>query len=66
MSYIQMRTVPGLFIGRRTVICAAPPLADDGSAYRCGACESPILPASDPAELRDVLVRCGCGELNQL
>ena len=67
MSYIQMRTVPGLFIGRRTLICAEPtqPGAED-TGYRCGACEATILPASDPDALRDVVVKCGCGEINQL
>ena len=67
MSFIQMRTVPGLFIGRRTVLNAQPPGADaDQTSYRCGACGSVILTAADPAELRDVVVKCGCGEINQL
>jgi hypothetical protein len=67
MSYIQMRTVPGLFIGRRTLICAeAPPPGAEETGYRCGACHRTILTATDPAALRDVVVRCGCGEINQL
>ena len=67
MSFIQMRTVPGLFIGRRTLICAEPPAAGaQHDGYRCGACDSVIHAAADPAELRDVVVRCGCGEINQL
>ena len=67
MSFIQMRTVPGLFIGRRTLICAEPPAPDvEDSGYRCGACESVIHAAADPADLRDVVVKCGCGEINQL
>jgi hypothetical protein len=65
MSYIQMRTVPGLFIGRRTVVLAKLPIDDEGG-YRCGACESAIHPAADPAEMRDVVVRCSCGEINQV
>ena len=67
MSFIQMRTVPGLFIGRRTVL-SAQPLRDDAdqTGYRCGACDSVILTTADPAELRDVVVKCGCGEINQL
>lgn len=66
MSFIQMRIVPGLFIGRRTLICAeaSPDVEADG--YRCGACESIIHAATDPAELRDVVVKCGCGEFNQV
>lgn len=67
MSFIQMRTVPGLFIGRRTLICAEPPQGDAaGTGYRCGACNSVILAADDPEALRDVVVKCGCGEINQL
>lgn len=67
MSFIQMRTVPGLFVGRRTLICAEPPAPGAGdNGYRCGACDSVILAAADPAELRDVVVKCGCGEFNQL
>ena len=66
MSYIQMRTFPGLFIGRRSVVVAQ--LCDEGEAggYRCGACERLIHRTCDPAELRDVVVRCSCGEVNQL
>lgn len=67
MSFIQMRTVPGLFIGRRTLICAEPPAAGAESAgYRCGACDNVIHAAVDPSELKDVVVKCGCGEVNQL
>jgi hypothetical protein len=66
MSFIQMRIVPGLFIGRRTLICAeaGPRLEEDG--YRCGACETVIHAAADPADLRDVVVKCACGEFNQV
>jgi hypothetical protein len=66
MSFIQMRTVPGLFIGRRTLICAEPPAGAEETGYRCGACDSVILADADPDKLRDVVVRCGCGEINQL
>jgi hypothetical protein len=67
MSFIQMRTVPGLFIGRRTLICAEPTAPGmEQTGYRCGACERAILPAGDPAALRDVVVKCSCGEINQL
>ena len=49
MSFIQMRTVPGLFIGRRTVIAAQTlePGSEQGG-YRCGACDGQILAATDP------------------
>jgi hypothetical protein len=65
MSFIQMRTVPGLFIGRRTLICAEPG-SDEADGYRCGACGSVIHSAADPEELRDVVVKCACGEFNQV
>lgn len=65
--FIQMRTVPGLFIGRRTVVSAEAINAEPGeTAYRCGACDSLIYKADEPAALRDVVVKCGCGEINQL
>ncbi len=66
MSFIQMRTVPGLFIGRRTLICAEQPAPGEETGYRCGACDRVILAAADPAALRDVVVRCECGEINQV
>ena len=66
MSFIQMRIVPGLFIGRRTLICAEAGPAPEQDGYRCGACESIIHAAADPADLRDVVVKCGCGEFNQV
>lgn len=66
MSFVQMRTVPGLFVGRRTLICANPSAAEGGTAYSCGACESVILTCTDVTELRDVVVKCDCGEINQL
>jgi hypothetical protein len=67
MSFIQMRTVPGLFIGRRTVLAAQPPAEGVNAAgYRCGACDEVILSGREPADLRDVVVKCGCGEINQL
>jgi len=66
MSFIQMRTVPGLFIGRRTLIAAQAMADGDEAGYRCGSCDSVILAPADPAELRDVVVKCGCGEINQI
>lgn len=67
MSFIQMRTVPGLFVGRRTLVCAEATQAAPGStAFRCGACESVILTARDREELLDIVVKCSCGEINQL
>ena len=67
MSFIQMRTVPGLFVGRRTLICAEAPVPGaEAEGYRCGACHSVVHAAADPSELRDVVVKCGCGEFNQI
>ena len=64
--FIEMRTVPGLFIGRRTLICAEPIGDAEDAGYRCGACGALIYAAADPAELRDVVVKCSCGEINQV
>jgi hypothetical protein len=72
MSYIQMRTVPGLFVGRRTLLeaqslTAEPATAEPGStAFRCGACDSLVATAPQPEQLRDVVVKCACGQFNQL
>ena len=48
------------------LICAEPPAGAEETGYRCGACDSVILADADPDKLRDVVVRCGCGEINQL
>jgi hypothetical protein len=67
MLAIPMRTVPGLFIGRRTLVCAEEVVCEPGSAtYHCGACEGVIFTAADRMALADVVVKCGCGEFNQL
>ena len=67
MSYVQMRTVPGLFIGRRTLMQAEAVVAEPGAtAFRCGACDSLVATAADPEQLRDVVVKCACGQFNQL
>lgn len=67
MSYVQMRTVPGLFIGRRTLIQAQATAALPGAtAFRCGACDSLVATAPNPEQLRDVVVQCTCGQFNQL
>jgi len=67
MSYVQMRTVPGLFIGRRTLIQAQATVAEPGAtAFRCGECDSLVATAPNPEQLRDVVVKCTCGEFNQL
>ena len=64
MTFVQMRTVPGLFVGRREIIRCVP--ADgDGAAYRCGACDRLMTPDGDQ-ELAHVVLKCECGELNQL
>ncbi|CAN7207752.1 hypothetical protein LJR225_000710 [Phenylobacterium sp. LjRoot225] len=66
MSFVQLRTVPGLFIGRRQVVQAASVQANPGeTSYRCGACDEVILTAVDGSDLSDVVVKCHCGEHNQ-
>ncbi len=63
---IELRTFPGLFVGRRTVLQAdETPRDADGSAFACGACGEELLRA-DRAFLADVVVKCRCGEFNQL
>jgi hypothetical protein len=64
---VPMRTFPGLFVGRRTVMMAQEVTEGaEGTHYRCGACDAVILAENDPAKLRDVVVKCRCGEFNQL
>lgn len=65
MSFVQLRTVPALFIGRRTVLQAAESIGAEGG-YRCGECETAILPEADGASLEHAVVKCSCGAINQL
>lgn len=66
MLAVQMRTFPGLFVGRRTLLSAdETPRDPAATAFVCGACEDEIARA-DRTYLRDVVVRCRCGEFNQL
>lgn len=62
---IELRTFPGLFVGRRTVLQAEEAPRDEGPAYACGACRQELVRA-DRAFFEDVVVRCRCGEFNQL
>lgn len=67
MLEVPMRTFPGLFVGRRTVLAAQEVTEGaEGTVYRCGACNDVILAETDQARLRDVVVKCRCGEFNQL
>jgi len=66
LAMIEMRTFPGLFVGRRTVLLAEEaPRDGEGSAFGCGACRAELIRA-DRAFLNDVVVKCRCGEFNQL
>lgn len=63
---IELRTFPGLFVGRRTVVTAdETPRTNGQPAWACGACGDELLRA-DRTYLDDVVVRCRCGEFNQL
>ena len=70
MLMTPLRTLPSLFIGRRSLVEAT--VVDlDGedkgrTAFTCGACGEPIHAADGPEALRDVVVKCRCGEFNQL
>ena len=70
MIMTSMRVFPGLFVGRREVIQAVEvpqsQTESTGSAFICGACEEIVLTGCDTDELRDVVVKCRCGEFNQL
>ncbi|ODT88639.1 hypothetical protein [Phenylobacterium sp. SCN 70-31] len=63
---IELRTFPGLFVGRRTLLLAEEaPRDGEGSAFACGACRTELIRA-DRTFLNDVVVKCSCGEYNQL
>ncbi len=63
---IELRTFPGLFVGRRTVLHAEETPRDEGGpAYACGACRQELVRA-ERSFFDDVVVRCRCGEFNQL
>lgn len=68
MLSVPMRTFPGLFVGRRTVVPAdsSARTAAEGLRFVCGACDDVIFSAKDRQMLSDMVVRCTCGELNQL
>jgi hypothetical protein len=68
MMMTPLRTFPSLFIGRRALVDAMEVNLDDarGVAFTCGACEDVILTAESRDAIRDVVVKCRCGEFNQL
>jgi hypothetical protein len=70
MIMTTLRVFPSLFIGRREVLQAveSPVISADeaGSAFLCGACEEVVLTGRERADMRDVVVKCRCGEYNQL
>lgn len=63
-----MRVFPSLFVGRRSLVEAmeGSDLATGARAFTCGACEAVILTADSREALADVVVKCRCGEYNQL
>ena len=71
MIMTSMRVFPGLFVGRREVVMALEtPHAfgegEPGTAFVCGACEAVIMTTKDRSDVADVVVKCRCGEYNQL
>lgn len=63
---IELRTFPGLFVGRRTLMQAdETPRDQESSAYVCGACRQELVRA-ERSFFDDVVVKCRCGEFNQL
>jgi len=39
---------------------------EPGTAFVCGACEEVVMTSRDRADIADVVVKCRCGEYNQL
>lgn len=68
MIMTSMRVFPGLFVGRREVVSAieSRTFSATEAVFICGACEEVVLTQEDRADLRDVVVKCRCGEFNQL
>jgi hypothetical protein len=73
MLQVPMRTFPGLFVGRRTLVEAGAPEASqapvsqaDSLRFVCGACDETIFSAADRSFLADLVIKCRCGEFNQL
>jgi hypothetical protein len=68
MIMTSMRVFPGLFIGRREVVSAieSRSFGADEAVFVCGACDEVVLSEADRADLRDVVVKCRCGQFNQL
>ncbi len=71
MSFVPLRTFPGLFVGRRTLVNAAAPgqvseAPDQAIRFVCGACDETIFSAQDRSFLADLVIKCRCGEFNQL
>lgn len=71
MIMTSMRVFPSLFVGRREVVPALETArsfdaSEVKSVFICGACEEVLLTDQDRADIRDVVVKCRCGEYNQL
>lgn len=70
MIMTSMRVFPSLFIGRRDLVEAVAidleETPDVRAAFTCGACEEVILVGQDASQAREVVVKCRCGEYNQL
>lgn len=71
MIMTSMRVFPSLFVGRREVVPALETsrsfnAEEVGSVFICGACEEILLTDQDRSDMRDVVVKCRCGEYNQV
>lgn len=70
MLMTPMRVFPSLFVGRRSLVDAiavdAVHAKAPGVAFTCGACEAIIFTAENREAVADVVVKCRCGEYNQL
>jgi hypothetical protein len=67
MTTTRLRTFPGLWIGRRVVVDSTRRAPASGeAAFVCGGCEDTIVPSAPTPPLGELVLRCGCGEYNQL
>jgi len=64
---VQLRTIPGLFVGIRTLVQAKDAPREPGNTpFVCGECRDEVIRAECRSVLKNVVVRCRCGAFNQL
>jgi len=70
MIMTSMRVFPGLFVGRREVVMALESdqnlTGEPDTVFLCGACEAVVMTNREQTDFAQVVVKCRCGEYNQL